>query len=187
LRDEIVDLGTRYGIVTPYTSYLALEDAQVSQNFVRGVPVTRGRPAKSGLGNLNAQARTGGTPGMAPSGVGAAPPPQDKTALTITGEQAIRMSKDTRAQQEAQKLKEEPKSNAVRRVAEKTFYLIDGVWTDAEFKADSGLPETVLTFGSEEYFDLLKKTPKLGSFFALGERVVVVFEGRVYRVNAAAP
>src|SRR4029453_8866145 len=25
LRDEIVDLGTRYGIVTPYTSYLALE------------------------------------------------------------------------------------------------------------------------------------------------------------------
>ena len=26
LRDEIVDLGTRYGIVTPYTSYLALED-----------------------------------------------------------------------------------------------------------------------------------------------------------------
>ena len=187
LRDEIVDLGTRYGIVTPYTSYLALEDAQVSQNFVRGVPVTRGRPAKSGLGNLNAQARTGGTTGMAPSGVGAAPPPQDKTALTITGEQAIRMSKDTRAQQEAQKLKEEPKSNAVRRVAEKTFYLIDGVWTDAEFKADSGLPETVLTFGSEEYFDLLKKTPKLGSFFALGERVVVVFEGRVYRVNAAAP
>ena len=25
LRDEVVDLGTRYGIVTPYTSYLALE------------------------------------------------------------------------------------------------------------------------------------------------------------------
>ena len=31
LRDEIVDLGTRYGIVTPYTSYLALEgDARLS-------------------------------------------------------------------------------------------------------------------------------------------------------------
>src|ERR1041385_3159150 len=36
LRDEIVDLGTRYGIVTPYTSYLALEDQrEISQ--VRGV------------------------------------------------------------------------------------------------------------------------------------------------------
>ncbi|HVI73174.1 MAG TPA: VWA domain-containing protein, partial [Pyrinomonadaceae bacterium] len=43
LRDEIVDLGTRYGIVTPYTSYLALEDGQVSQRFVDNVqPVTRG-------------------------------------------------------------------------------------------------------------------------------------------------
>ncbi|HYY96958.1 MAG TPA: VIT and VWA domain-containing protein, partial [Pyrinomonadaceae bacterium] len=28
LTDEIVDLGTRYGIVTPYTSYLALEDGE---------------------------------------------------------------------------------------------------------------------------------------------------------------
>jgi hypothetical protein len=65
--------------------------------------------------------------------------------------------------------------------------LMDGVWTDSEFKAESRLPETVITFGSDEYFALLKQTPKLGSFFSLGERVVVVFEGRVYRVNAPAP
>ena len=38
-------------------------------------------------------------------------------------------------------------------------------------------------FGSDEYFALLKQNPKLGSYFALGERVVVVFEGRVYRVK----
>jgi len=80
-------------------------------------------------------------------------------------------------------LKEELKSEALRRVEGKTFYLIDNVWTDSEFKADSGLPETKIAFGSEEYFALLKQVPKLGSFFALGERVVVVFEGRVYRVN----
>src|SRR4029078_7968879 len=30
LRDEIVDLGTRYGIVTPCTSYLALEPAETT-------------------------------------------------------------------------------------------------------------------------------------------------------------
>ena len=32
LRDEVVDLGTRYGIVTPYTSYLALEGAGPGDN-----------------------------------------------------------------------------------------------------------------------------------------------------------
>jgi Ca-activated chloride channel family protein len=34
LRDEVVDLGTRYGIVTPYTSYLALEGRETSLNSV---------------------------------------------------------------------------------------------------------------------------------------------------------
>ena len=38
LRDEIVDLGTRYGIVTPYTSYLALEP-NVTARDVTSLPV----------------------------------------------------------------------------------------------------------------------------------------------------
>ena len=67
----------------------------------------------------------------------------------------------------------------------KTFYLLDDVWTDAEFKADTRMPETALTFGSDEYFALLKREPRLSQYFALGERVVVVLDGRVYRVNAA--
>src|SRR5688572_4571550 len=36
LRDEIVDLGTRYCIVTPYTSYLAMEDSQITQLAIPG-------------------------------------------------------------------------------------------------------------------------------------------------------
>jgi len=173
LRDEIVDLGTRYGIVTPYTSYLALEDAQVSQRFMDAQPVTR-RPAKGIPGSLNA-------PQAAPS------PTLDSASSSglgvVTGADAVKRSKLERAQQDAEYLREEAKSNAVRRVEGKTFYLIDNVWTDSEFKTDSRLPETRVAFGSDEYFALLKQIPKLGSFFSLGERVVVVFEGRVYRVS----
>jgi hypothetical protein len=72
----------------------------------------------------------------------------------------------------------------VRSVGGKTFYLRDGVWTDAEFDSQARKPETALTFGSDEYFALLKSEPRLAEFFALGERVVVVYQGRVYRVNA---
>ena len=79
---------------------------------------------------------------------------------------------------------EDTRTDAVKRVGGKTFYLIEGVWTDSEFKAESGLPETVLVFGSDEYFALLKQYPKLGSYFSLGERVVIVLDGRVYRVTA---
>jgi hypothetical protein len=45
----------------------------------------------------------------------------------------------------------------------------------------------MVTFGSEEYFALLKQHPKLANFLSLGERVVVVFEGRVYRITPAKP
>ncbi len=174
LRDEIVDLGTRYGIVTPYTSYLALEDGQVSQRFTDSIQPVNGRPSKGRLGGLNAPRPSASPdPQNAPSGLS-----------TVTGAEAVQRSKQARAQQDAGYLREEDKSEAVKRVAEKTFYLIDDVWTDSEFKADSRLPETKVVFGSDEYFALLKQIPKLGSFFALGERVVVVFEGRVYRVSS---
>jgi Ca-activated chloride channel family protein len=107
--------------------------------------------------------------------------------LAQTGEEAVQLSKMQREAQDLIRLKDNTRKDAVKRVESKTFYLIDGVWTDSEFKAESQLPETVLVFGSDEYFALLKQNPKLGSYFSLGERVVVVIEGHVYRVNAPTP
>jgi Ca-activated chloride channel homolog len=169
LRDEIVDLGTRYGIVTPYTSYLALEDQRVSQAYVGGGQLGTRR----GVADLR-------PPKSAPSPSGAL------QSVTVTGgEEAIKLSKDAREQQDVMRVDVDRESmgGRVRRVADKTFYLTDGVWTDSEFKAESHLPETGLVFGSDEYFALLKQNAKLGSYFSLGERVVVVLEGRVYRVT----
>ncbi|HEX5875006.1 MAG TPA: VIT and VWA domain-containing protein [Pyrinomonadaceae bacterium] len=181
LRDEIVDLGTRYGIVTPYTSYLALEDERQISRFMTvapggGQPLMR-RQGSSGIpGTANAPA-----PAAAPSGS------PDLYMSPTTGVEAVQRSKQSRIQQDAESFKDEKKSDNVRRVGGKTFYHLNGVWTDSEFKAEAKLPETVLVFGSDEYFALLKQHTKLGSFFSLGERVVVVFEGRVYRVNTPAP
>ena len=167
LRDEIVDLGTRYGIVTPYTSYLALEDQTTSLNFVSGGQAERKDAGRGRLfGNMKAPA-----PASAPK------------VVAQTGADAVQLSKMQREQQETVRINEEPPSTAVRRVAGKTFYLVDGVWTDSEFKAEAKLPETVVVFGSDEYFALLKQNSNLGSYFSLGERVVVVLDGRVYRVN----
>jgi hypothetical protein len=113
----------------------------------------------------------------------APPPPKAADAVAVTGGIAVQESKRTRDQQQAEKLKEEDLSSVIRHAGAKTFYLRNDVWTDAEFNADAGLPETVLTFGSDEYFALLNQKPSLASYFSLGERVIVVFEGRVYRIN----
>jgi Ca-activated chloride channel family protein len=201
LRDEIVDLGTRYGIVTPYTSYLALEpgastafatDQTMRADGSRPLPSVirpelRGsvraktepmkrRPANTASGNV----RSGEGGGVD------APPPAPVTATT--GAAAVRQSREARRQQDAMRAddaeQEQSRSSTMRRVGGKTFYLNEGVWTDAEFDADGRMPETTLVFGSDEYFQLLKREPKLAEFFALGERVVVVFKNRVYRVSA---
>ena len=164
-RDEVVDLGTRYGIVTPYTSFLALEPGAITTDSVMRINGAAGRGRA--LGN-------------------AAPPAPASAAQArvMTGTLGVRESKRARSQQDAERFDKDSLSAAVRTVGGKTFYLREGVWTDAEFKADAKLPETLLKFGSDEYFTLLTKKPRLGDFFALGEKVIVVFEGRVYRVTA---
>ena len=72
----------------------------------------------------------------------------------------------------------------VRRVGARTFLLRDEVWTDSEYRAEAGLPVTRVRFGSDEYFALVQRIPALARYFALGEQVVVVLDGRVYRSTA---
>jgi Ca-activated chloride channel family protein len=168
LKDEIVDLGTRYGIVTPYTSYLALEPGE-------GAAITGLRRDNQGF-----MAGRQSEP----------PPPPAPTAADMnatTGQSAVTLSKQARAKQEVARVENQPTSSVVRNVGRKTFYVRDQVWTDSEFKAGSTLPETVIKFGSDQYFALLKQKPQLGDYFSLGEQVVVVLDGRIYRVTAAGP
>jgi Ca-activated chloride channel homolog len=170
LRDEIVDLGTRYGIVTPYTSYLALENNQNPQQ-VTSLPTQ----------NRDAQRRK--TFGNVGGGIAAAPKAAD--ARATVGEAAVQQSKRERAQQESVRVDTRVgTSNEIKTIGGKTFYLRDNVWTDAEYKADAKLPQTKVVFGSTEYFELLKRKPQLGTFFSLGEAVVVVIDGHVYRVES---
>ena len=193
LTDEITDLGTRYGIVTPYTSYLALEDGMSTTETLR---VTPGGPRdRRPLPTQGRGAVRGGVGGAGAATTMNAPAPQE-AAKARTGELAVRESRRARAQQESTRAdadsafaitdeEREARRAAVRKVGDKTFYLREGVWTDAEFKAEARLPETAVAFGSEDYFALVGREPELARFLSLGERVLVVYKGRVYRVGAA--
>lgn len=213
LRDEVVDLGTRYGIVTPYTSYLALEPGAVTDAVtvtgntrrdpgfaIDGAANSRSRPLPRNARRRPSSASAGTGAGSPGAGGGNAPvtvapmpevmvPMPTPAPPPTTGAAAVQQSKQTRVQQESLRVVEDEASatasSHMRKVGDKTFYLRDGVWTDADFRADAKLPEIVLVFGSEPYFDLVKRERKLADFFALGERLVVVYKGRVYRVNAA--
>ncbi len=157
LRDEIAELGTRFGIVTPYTSYLATDGSfqMVERDDRGGVMMNRSAPAK---------------------------------LKESKGEDAVKLSKQQNVQQANATLAPSATNVFVQNsqtnqfVGTKNFYRQSGVWQDAEFKADKKLAEVKLQFASDEYFDLLNKERELAQFFALGEEVVVVWKGKVYRV-----
>jgi hypothetical protein len=67
-------------------------------------------------------------------------------------------------------------------VGTKNFYNQSGVWQDAEYKAETQLPEVNVKFGSDEFYALLERERELAQFFSMGEEVVVVWKGKVYRV-----
>jgi Mg-chelatase subunit ChlD len=157
LRDEIVELGTRYGIVTPYTSYLATDG---SERQIAGLPMNSRRMA-------------------APATV--------DMMRSESGAGAVTMSKDAKKMKEEDKVSarddEAVKSGMVKKVGVKTFYLENGVWTDSDFKEEAKLTEVRLTFASDAFFDLVTKEKELAQFFSIGEQVVVVWKGRVYRIT----
>ncbi|HEX8249300.1 MAG TPA: VIT and VWA domain-containing protein [Pyrinomonadaceae bacterium] len=162
LKDEIVQLGTRYGIVTPYTSYLAMENLRID-----GTSGER-------------QVRNEVFRNSAPS-----------AKREQSGQGAVTISKNTTSQQNTVTVAVDSKedneiisfsNNYSQQVGTKNFYNVNNVWQDSEFDEKSRNNEVRIKFASDEYFDLLAKEKDLAQFFALGEEVVVVWKGKVYRV-----
>ncbi len=162
LKDEIVDLGTRYGIVTPYTSYLATDGTlanapRESEEFRR---LDRAAPAKmkaaSGADAVKQSVQQNSM--------------QSNMVVTVDGAD----SKDDQLLI----------GNTIQNqfVANKNFTLQDNIWVDGAFDKDASLPEKRVKFGSDEYFDVVERNPELGQYFALGKQVVVVWNRTIFRV-----
>lgn len=75
-----------------------------------------------------------------------------------------------------------PTRGGAKRIADKTFRLVRGEWIDVSFEPAAGLPVVDVT-GPDERRRMLARLPGLAPYLALGDRVVVVFEGRLYRVQ----
>jgi hypothetical protein len=105
-----------------------------------------------------------------------------------TGADAVALSKQQVAQQSVVTVTSENEQvyfnqKIAQQVGVKTFYQANNLWQDAEFKPEANLPEIKVQFASDEYFTLVNQEKELAQFFALGEQVIVVYKGKVYRVT----
>jgi Ca-activated chloride channel homolog len=173
LRDEVIELAKAFGIVTPYTSYLVLEDERPAAG-------RRPRPRFESL----APAETAGKGAPAPRSLAdelyrldeAEPALAPDFTLAREGEVAVRVSQDVQELKQQAVVSGESSAD-VRYVGAKTFYLIQDVWTDSAYTP--GDKATRLVYGSDAYFAVLMARPDLGQYLSLGERVIVCLDGEV--------
>jgi Ca-activated chloride channel family protein len=168
LIDEIVRLSKKYGIMTPYTSYLVLEEDQAVTSAPTDLlreRLTLGRP-------MAPEVRTASEA----NGRGAA-----DAAYKASGRAAA-----VQASRRLQELKlgdrEGVGVESIKRVGEKIFYLRDGVWVDSEYEKDAGTEKIV--YASDAYFDLVAKEPELSKYLAVGKRVIACYKGKCYEVTS---
>ncbi|MCC7352273.1 MAG: VWA domain-containing protein [Anaerolineae bacterium] len=176
LVQEVVDLSVRYGIITPYTSYLAKEPDLALTGEGRNDLVEREVHAATGQ-----EAPAYGAAAVeksvvqealrqADSAYGSAPMPAPAEGSGGSGRGSAGG---------------EPKVESgiiVRQVLDKAFVWKDGTWIDTAY--DSAKMKTVkIEFASRAYFDLLSKNPALRRYFALGQQVIIVLNGTAYEVN----
>jgi Ca-activated chloride channel family protein len=150
--DAVVDLSVRYGVITPYTSFLIDEDDILTE-----------------AGRDEAEENFMAAPTEVPYGAPAAEEAEKEGDM----QRADSVGGGETMPEEARQV--------VQLVGSKTFLLQDGVWMDTAFDP-SQMTTVKVGFGTEDYFDLLEARPEWGAYFALGNRVIFIGEGTAYEI-----
>lgn len=162
LVQSIVDLSIRYGVITPYTSFLIEEDDILTQRGRQDIAEESMEEFEEPMAVSGADAVEGA---RVEGELAAAEAP---VALPTTSADEDIGATDTNAP-------------AVQSVASKTFVYRDGVWIDTGYDPDTHQPQRV-NFAGEQYFELLSVAPEIGQYLSLGPRVIVVFRDNVYEI-----
>lgn len=191
LRDEVTDLARRYGIVTPYTAFLVLEDESrrsvpVSQRTIQA-PAGDGR-AKAAAGEMYKGVRETKSGAGAVGGAQALDSlkrAQNAAAPSASNEEALRVEGGVDggvADGPGEPVRQLVNAQVSRFVNGRTFYQNGIAWIDANVQAQKGARMRQVKFGSKEYDALLGKHPEVAAWLALGRNVQVVLGGEVVEV-----
>jgi Ca-activated chloride channel family protein len=193
LRDEVVDLARRYAIVTPYTSYLIVEDEAMrgvplasrtmqqldqrhdAQSYLRrswaAIPDTKA----GDVGNYNARANKGLKDALAL-----------EPSISQTQEEAKKAVANAAPApaggvQARMKELDELQQNA-RVVNGKAFYQNGSQWIDSDTQKQKAAKRQQIRFASEEYFKLLRENTDASQWLALGTNVQFTIGDTLFEV-----
>jgi Ca-activated chloride channel family protein len=188
LRDETTELARKYGIVTPYTAYLIVEDedrrrvpmSDRSMQRMSGDAETRAEVAKAWTGFKKtldgedgvANARSQNAfkfAQQAPASIASG------TSESLRGFAAAAPA----ATPTTARLSEYTQQS--RFVNGRAFFQNGNQWLDSTAQNNTAKRQRI-QFNSEEYFNLLTKHPEAGPWLALGQNVVLTLGDTVYEI-----
>ena len=176
LVDEVVRLGKRYGIMTPYTSFLVVEDGarpglarRMRQAGERLAEAAEGQGAVDLAMNLRGAKRSAALPTKPASKGGAGGPMADGFGFSEAEKKDLAAAATTQ----------------IVHIGDKTFYRKpDGILYDSLYDAVKHKDKLVeVKAFSDDYFALLKKHDGIGRYLAEGKPMVLVIDGIVYQIT----
>lgn len=203
LRDEVTRIARQYGIVTPYTAYLIIEDearrnvplAMRNLQEMEQDPVVMERSgsrlrsigkeaasvgARSGAAAVDnavvLQQMKGGA-FMPKKGEGHIQGDLNKPSLVSSAPPAQEGKIGYRASQT------QNYAQQARMVNGRTFYQNGNIWTDSTSQAQNNLRQQRVVFNSDAYFDLLHQHPTAAQWLSLGNEIDLVIENTLYQIR----
>jgi len=194
LREEVTTLAKKYGIVTPFTAYLILEDDRinnvaVNRRLLGGLDgdARAVRALEANLHSLKAD-KSG-------AGAVAAARAQQSLSYALTAGSSLKRSNKEAARPAVKPGAYAPAANYfsgagggqvqqnVRFVAGRSFYQNGTCWIDADVQTLKKQTKKVrIKFGSKAYFKLVAEKPSALKWISLGKHVEFVLEGNHYEI-----
>lgn len=178
LKDEIIMLSKKYGLITPYTAFLILEDEQITNN--QRPPLSPNLKDAGGFQDVSPTVFKGDFENL-----------QTKEGLGgTTASEQVRdyAGADQLNHRDVEKKNTDPsKTNNgnqidIQDAGGRAFYKNSGYWVDSyiEYQKNKGLQQ--ISFGSDEYFKLAFKDKSIAQILALGRNVRFIYEGEIIEI-----
>jgi len=184
LRDEIIEVARKYGIVTPYTSFLIIEDEE--ERKARGERSPSLLPLRSDLKsdrvfqeNIKKEYRRI----HEKEGAGSVNASREIFSLQNTGNREEIYQGRQRLEYRDSSGNIQNLASQVRNIQGRAVYQNNNAWIDSGIRVPAGKTLQKIRFASDEYFKLLEEKPASNQFLSLGKNVRFVMDGTLYEIH----
>jgi Ca-activated chloride channel family protein len=179
LVDEITQLAREHGIVTPYTSYLIMEDEEIRIRRNELVDHFQTLPPAPELrreveGDFDAMKEKSGDRSITAS--------EEVQGLNTAGNVAETKQGSGRMNYKDDQGYERNLTQQVRNIQGRAVYQSGKFWVDSELQNQKAKNQKRIQFNSTEYFKLLKDKPETSQFLALGQNVRFYYDNTFYEI-----